>query len=155
VLREYEHVDMVYELVVSASCYAQLKRHRMLTLTPQPYDAALGITVPDSFDQVGLTVLFRDLADRSADCAARIERLAPEAAPYALTNAHRRRVLVKLNAREIFHFARLREDAHAQWDIRRTAARMLEEARPRMPLTLLLATGKDRFGEARESLLGG
>jgi thymidylate synthase ThyX len=152
VLREYEHVSATFEVVVSGSCFAQLKRHRMATLTVLPYDPSLGVTVPPALTEAGLEPRFREIVSRAEDCAARIAGLAPPAAAYGLTNAHRRRVLVRMNARELYHLSRLREDAHAQWDIRRVAARMLALARERMPLTLALAAGKDRFDEVRGRL---
>jgi len=46
VLREFEQADLHFELVVSAGCFAQLKRHRMATLTGQDYDPSLGVTIP-------------------------------------------------------------------------------------------------------------
>ncbi len=186
-LREYEQVDLVFDLVVSASCFAQLKRHRMASMTPLRYDPALGVTVPDSFVEAGLTAEFQDLVARSEECYRKVKAAVesgetggstststggagyhtgadpavkgPDShyhagpADYALTNAHRRRVLFKCNAREMHHLSRLREDAHAQWDIRRVASRMIELARERMPLTLLLAAGKDRFEERRREAL--
>jgi len=54
---------------------------------------------------------------------------------------------MKLNARELYHIARLRADRHAQWDIRRLTERMLALGREAMPLTLMMAGGKDRFAE--------
>ena len=51
--------------------------------------------------------------------------------------------------------ARLREDVHAQWDIRRLAGRMLALARERMPITLALAEGKDRFASRQQALFPG
>jgi thymidylate synthase ThyX len=54
---------------------------------------------------------------------------------------------MKLNARELYHIARLRADRHAQWDIRLLTEKMLEQARVAMPLTLMMASGKDRFAE--------
>jgi thymidylate synthase ThyX len=152
VLREYEHVDLVYELVVSASCFAQLKRHRMATLTPLDYDPALGVTIPESFVGAGLLGRFRELAARSEEVSRRIARIAPAAAAYPLLNAHRRRVLLKLNARELVHLSRLRQDGHAQWDIRRVSGRMVDLGRERMPLALLAAAGKDAFEEMRRTL---
>ena len=152
VLREFEHVDLVFELIVSASCFAQLKRHRMATLTALPYDPALGLTIPDSFAANDLNGRFRELAARTEEVHRRILEVAAPAASYVLTNAHRRRVLIKLNARELIHVSRLREDAHAQWDIRRAVVRMVALARERMPLTLLLASGKDRFEALRRDL---
>ena len=167
VLREYELVAAEFEVVVSAACYAQLKRHRMATIVPLPYDPGLGVTVPDSVERAGLGEELRRLADRATEVWLAIDALARpgEAAPlagggrpaaaYALVNAQRRRVLVRMNARELHHFSRLREDAHAQWDIRRVAGRMLALARERMPITLALAGGKDRFALQRQELLPG
>jgi thymidylate synthase ThyX len=47
-----------------------------------------------------------------------------------------------MNARELYHFARLRCDSHAQWDIRDIAGRMIALARAKAPLTFLMACGK-------------
>ncbi len=84
----------------------------------------------------------------------RIRKAAPAAAPYILTNAHRRRVCIKLNARELYHLARLRSDGHAQWDIRNISDGMLAQARKAMPLTLMLAAGKDGFSRTCEKAFG-
>jgi flavin-dependent thymidylate synthase len=147
VLREFEYADLLFELTVSASCFAQLKRHRMATLTGQDYDPALGVTVPPAVAAVGLEAPFREIIDRTEALHGELNKAAPHAAAYILTNAHRRRVALKVNARELYHIARLRADGHAQWDIRETAVRMVALAREAMPLTLMLATGKDAFAE--------
>jgi thymidylate synthase ThyX len=52
---------------------------------------------------------------------------------------------MKINARELYHIARLRADEHAQWDIRETAEQMVKRGKKAMPLTLMMATGKDSF----------
>ena len=69
-------------------------------------------------------------------------------------NAHRRRVLVTLSARELYHVSRLREDEHAQWDIQLIAAEMVRQAADVMPLTLVLACGKDAFPGRYEQVFG-
>jgi len=145
VLREFEHVDLLFELTVSASCFAQLKRHRMATLTVQDYDPALGVTVPPAIREIGMEGSFMDIVNRTNEIYGQLRKAAFAAAPYILTNAHRRRVALKVNARELYHMARLRADRHAQWDIRQLTEKMLSAARLVMPLTLLLATGKDGF----------
>jgi len=76
------------------------------------------------------------------------------AAPYVLTNAHRRRVLMCLNARELYHISRLREDKHAQWDIQNVARRMREQAQAVMPLVMGLACGKDRYNQMYKKIYG-
>jgi hypothetical protein len=75
-------------------------------------------------------------------------------AEYVLTNAHCKRVLWKTNARELYHFSRLREDATAQWDIRRVASEMTRRAVAKMPMTLLLIGGKDAYPDVYRRVFG-
>jgi len=156
VARAFEEVSLTYELTVSASCFAQLKRHRMATLLAQDYDTALGVTKPPAVEEAG-----EGAGERFQRAVERAERLheilcekVPAAAPYALTNAHRRRVLFSCNVRELYHFARLRLDEHAQWDIRAVAARMVGLARERLPLALTMACGKHEFEKLFEEVFG-
>jgi thymidylate synthase ThyX len=86
-----------------------------------------------------------NVMQRTESAYSRIRKESPLAAPYILTNAHRKRVLMKLNARELYHLSRMRADSHAQWDIRDLAGEMLKQARKVMPLTLMMACGKDNF----------
>ena len=145
VLREFENAELHFELLISASCFAQMKRHRMATLTCQGYDPALGVTIPPAVSEIGMYDALMEIVARSEDVYDRIKGLFPPAAGYILTNAHRRRVSMKINVRELYHIARLRADTHAQWDIRKTAAEMVKLGKESMPLALMLATGKDGF----------
>lgn len=144
-IREFENADLYFELTVSASCFAQLKRHRMATIICQEYDPSLGITIPPAIREIGMEGLLIEMASRTGEIYDRLKKISPAAAPYILTNAHRKRVFMKVNARELYHISRLREDIHAQWDIRETAGRMVRLGKKVMPLTLMLATGKNSF----------
>ena len=152
--REFEHADLVYDLVLSASCFAQLKRHRMSTLTWQRYDPALGVTVPSSVREAGAEKEFLAVIDRTNETHARLETKIGPAADYVLTNAHRRRALLKINVRELYHISRLREDATAQWEIRAIAGEMSRSAAKVMPLSCLLVGGKDAFPRIYERVFG-
>ena len=154
VLREFEYVSLTFELVVSATCFAQLKRHRMSTLATQSYNPELGVVVPPSIQEVGAEPVFREIIEASEVCFDRLKSEMETGAEYILTNAHCKRVLWKVNAREFYHFSRLREDASAQWDIRQVAARMTELAKEVMPLTMLLVGGKDLYPEIYASVFG-
>ncbi len=154
VLREFEHVDLTFELIVSATCFAQLKRHRMATLTAQAYSPDLGVVVPPSIKAVGAESSFLDIMDRTQNLYVDLSHKLPHGAEYILSNAHCKRVLWKANAREFYHFSRLREDATAQWDIRIVAAEMTRLASQVMPLTLLLVGGKDAYPEIYCSVFG-
>ena len=153
-LREFEHADLTFDLVVSASCFAQLKRHRMATLTTQRYDPGLGVTVPPSVREIGAEAEFLEVIGRTDETHAALEKDVGPAADYILTNAHRRRALLKLNVRELYHMSRLREDATAQWEIRRTTAEMSRLAKKVMPLACLLLGGKDAYPELYAKVFG-
>ncbi len=144
-LREFEHVDLTFELIVSASCFAQLKRHRMATLTCQPYDPSLGTTIPPSIKAIGASREFLMVIKEAEGLYHKLKPAIGEAASYVLSNAHRRRVLFKANVRELYHISRLREDLSAQWDIRYVVARMIKMARRVMPLSFILAGGNGCF----------
>jgi len=152
--REFEYVDLTFDLVVSASCFAQLKRHRMATLTAQDYNPELGVTVPPSVEQVGAKGEFMDTIEETNSVYSRLKEKMNVGAEYVLTNAHRRRMLLKVNARELYHISRLREDATAQWDIRDVTGEMSRLAREKMPLTCLLLGGKDAYPGMYEEIFG-
>jgi flavin-dependent thymidylate synthase len=153
-LREFEHVQLTFEVVLSASCYAQLKRHRMTSQTVQDYSPELGVTVPPSIAEAGLEERLTESVELAEDLYRRLCEEHPIAAPYALSNAHRRRVLISCNLREMYHLVRLREDIHAQWDIRSLAGRLRELVEASMPLGSLLLCGKDGFAERFERIFG-
>lgn len=144
-LREFEYVNLTYDMVISASCFAQLKRHRMSTMTCQAYNPELGITIPESILEIGMDKEFKDVIKKTEDVYYKIAKKYPDAAPYILTNSHRRRLLFNCNARELYHISRLREDEHAQWDIRNITGVMSKLAKEVMPLTMLLIGGKNRY----------
>ncbi len=154
VLREFEYVQLLYELTISAAGFAQLKRHRLLTLTVQPYDPALGLTIPAAVNQAGIEKKFKEIIARTETVYDRIHQPLPDVAPYLLTNGHRRRVLLSVNARELYHIARLRQDREAQWDIRALARRMSKLAKQVMPLTFLFIGGKDHYPTIYQEIFG-
>jgi thymidylate synthase ThyX len=152
--REFEYADLTFNVSLSAACFGQLKRHRMTTITSQRYEPSLGATIPDSIKKTGLEKDFRKIISRTEEVYHQIKNETPLAAPYILTNSHRKRVLIRMNARELYHISRLREDAHSQWDIRKLATELTQKAREVMPMTFAFAGGKDRFGEIREKVFG-
>jgi flavin-dependent thymidylate synthase len=154
VLREFEHIRCTFSIIVSASCFAQLKRHRVATLTYQRYDPELGVTIPQSVFDSAMDRQFIAFIDRTNALYEKMKASFPVEAAYLLTNAHRRRVLLSMNARELYHMSRLREDEHAQWEIREATKTMIEKVRKKMPLTLLVTAGKDRYPEIYRSIFG-
>ena len=153
-LREFEYTNLTYNIVLSSACFGQLKRHRMSTITSQDYSPSLGVTVPQSIKDIGMEKYFMEVIDKTNENYAKIKQDTPNVAPYILTNAHRKRVLIRVNARELYHISRLRQDAHAQWDIQNVSWAMVEEAKKVMPLTLGLIGGKDQYNDVYKNVFG-
>jgi len=143
--RCFEFVDLVFELVCSASCFAQLKRHRMASLLAGPYDPRLGVVVPPSIRDSGGETGFLKTTGEVANLSSGVGAAGEEVGDYLLTNAHCRRVLMKMNLRELYHFSRLRMDGHAQWEIRELAQKMCAAAADSLPLSAAFLGGKDQF----------
>lgn len=152
--RELEYVNLTYDMVVSASCFAQLKRHRMASIITQAYNPQLGVTVPQSIIDIGMENEFKSVIHQTEDTYSLISKEQHAVAPYVLTNAHRRRVLFGCNARELYHVSRLREDKHAQWDIQNISRKMSSLAKEVMPLTMLLIGGKDNYTKIYKDVFG-
>ncbi len=152
--REFEYANLTFSIVLSSACFGQLKRHRMSTITAQAYEPGLDITVPESINEISMDKYFRQIIDKTNDVYTTINKEVPLAAPYILTNAHRKRVLIRLNGREMYHISRLREDAHAQWDIQNISRAMSKKAKQVMPLVFECIGGKDKYNEIYKSIFG-
>jgi thymidylate synthase ThyX len=107
-LRELEHTTLTLDCVMDQGAYFDVKRHRIMTQTPQPLTVDLGYAVPAAIVEAGFAAEY----DRALEAAARANREIatefPHAAAYVVPNAYNRRVLLSLNLRELFHFAHLR-----------------------------------------------
>jgi thymidylate synthase ThyX len=135
---------MTFEVIMSAAAFAQFKRHRMTSITWNPYDPDLGLTVPKAITDAGLQDELLLINNKATKLANKMGMKHP-ATPYVWTNAHRRRVLITLNLREMYHMSRLREDESAQWDIRQLVGQMSELARQVFPICAGFLGGKDQF----------
>ena len=148
VLREFEYLDFVFELNISSACFGQMKRHRMSTITAQNYNIDLGVKIPQAIINIGYQEEFLKVIEQTNEVFKYfMQKYGQKAAEYVLTNSHIRKLLMKINARELYHLSRLREDKHAQWDIRNISAKMIELAKKAAPITTFLICGKDKFCE--------
>jgi thymidylate synthase ThyX len=153
-LREFEFTNLTFSLIVSAGCFGQLKRHRIASLTCQGYEPELGLTIPESVIQVGEEKEFIRIAKKSEALYKKIEKKHPGVGTYILTNAHRKRVLLRINLRELYHISRLREDPTAQWDIRDKANKMSALANKVMSITASLLGGKSDYPKIYRAVYG-
>lgn len=143
-LRELEHTAITCEVVCDQGGYFELKRHRMMTQTPQALTTRLGYAVPRDLDEVGLGPAYRQAMHSAAQAYETLYAEAPHAASYVVPNAFNRRVLMTLNLREAFHLIELRTAPNAHFSVRHTAAQLLAVLRRAYPALTAFMRVADR-----------
>jgi thymidylate synthase ThyX len=135
-LRELEHTSYTFDLLMDQGAYAEFKRHRMMTQTPQIQTAALGYAVPRRIVEAGFDADYRRAMDSAQVMWAKLNDFNPQVAQYVVPNGFNRRVLATFNLREAFAFCQLRAAANAHFSIRRVAQRIYEEIKSVHPLLM-------------------
>ncbi|MCX7607755.1 MAG: FAD-dependent thymidylate synthase [Anaerolineales bacterium] len=133
-LRELEHTSYTFDLLLDQGAYAEFKRHRMMTQTPQRPSTRLGYLLPRLMVEAGLETEYRTAMEAAAECYETLAAWNPHVAGYIVPNGFHRRVLFTMNLREAFAFCRLRAASNAHFSIRRVAQRVAAEIRRVHPL---------------------
>ncbi len=134
-LRELEYCTYTFDLVMDQGAYAEFKRHRMMTQTPQQLTTRLGYETPRLIVEAGLRDRYEEAMDAAAEMHEKLRAFRPEIAQYVVPNACRRRVLARFNLREAYAFCQLRSAPNAHFSMRRVAQQVYEairEVHPRL-----------------------
>ncbi|HSO13302.1 MAG TPA: FAD-dependent thymidylate synthase [Anaerolineales bacterium] len=126
-LRELEYCTYTFDLIMDQGAYAEFKRHRMMTQTPQRLTTRLGYTTPLLMTEAGFGSEYEAAMDAAANLYEKLHDFNPAVAQYVVPNGFNRRVLAQFNLREAYAFCQLRSAANAHFSIRRVAQRMYEE----------------------------
>jgi len=133
-LRELEHELFTFDITLDQGAYNELKRHRMMTQSPQLLTTKLGYAIPRRFSAAGLEDTYRDAMDSACRLYDKLFEINAHTAAYIIPNAYNRRLLITLNLRSAFHFLSLRSAPNAHFSIRRIAQKMAEELQACSPL---------------------
>ena len=126
-LRELEYCTYTFDLVMDQGAYAEFKRHRMMTQTPQRLTTRLGYATPLLITEAGFRSEYEAAMESALSLFEKLYQFNPDVAQYVVPNGFNRRVLAQFNLREAFAFCQLRSAANAHFSIRRVAQRMYEE----------------------------
>jgi thymidylate synthase ThyX len=118
-VRELEHAYYTFDATLDQGAYFELKRHRMMTQTPQRLRSDLGYAVPRLIVDAGFEAPYRKAMEQAAEAFNHLEAWNPHVAAYLVPNGFNRRVLMTMNLREVYHFCELRADKNAHFSIRR------------------------------------
>ena len=133
-LRELEHSTYTFDLLMDQGAYAEFKRHRMMTQTPQRLTCLHGYAVPRRFVDAGFEDQYRLAMDTAGTVWQKLADWNMDVAQYLVPNGYNRRVLATFNLREAYSFCQLRTSANAHFSIRRVAQRLAEEIKRVHPL---------------------
>ena len=126
-LRELEYATYTFDLVMDQGAYAEFKRHRMMTQTPQRLTTELGYATPRLITEAGFVEQYELAMKAAAATYERLYEFNPQIAQYVVPNGYNRRVLAQFNLREAYAFCQLRSARNAHFSIRRIAERIYEE----------------------------
>ncbi len=133
-LRETELARYTFDVTIDQGGYFELKRHRMMTQTPQSLTTRLGYAVPRRIVSAGIESLYRQAMEDAAQAYEELAAYNPHVASYVVPNGYNRRVLLDFNLRTAGHFTGLRSAANAHFSMRRLALRIADEIRAVTPL---------------------
>lgn len=133
-LRELEYSKVMFDLTLDQGAYFELKRHRMMTQTPQRLTTHLGYCIPSMIVRAGLENHYRKAMTTARETYEILEKVNPNIAAYVVPNAYNRRVLLSMNLRTARHLIQLRTGLRAHFSIRRAAAAMGENVIQSSPL---------------------
>jgi thymidylate synthase ThyX len=151
-LRELEYSTYTFDLVMDQGAYAEFKRHRMMTQTPQRLTTRLGYTIPRLVSESGFGERYEAAMESATRMYEKLYEFDPNVAQYVVPNGFNRRVLAQFNLREAFAFCQLRSASNAHFSIRRVAQRMYEEmARVHPLLTKYMKLGDETWQSVEEN----
>ena len=133
-LRELEHSNYTFDLIMDQGAYAEFKRHRMMSQTPQLQSAALGYASPHLITEAGFGSQYDAAMNAAQTMWKKLNDFNPYVAQYVVPNGFNRRVLATFNLREAYAFCQLRAASNAHFSIRRVAQRIYEEIASVHPL---------------------
>jgi len=126
-LRELEYSSYTFDLLMDQGAYAEFKRHRMMTQTPQKLTTRLGYSIPRLITEAGFVSEYEEAMESATKMYEKLYEVNPGVAQYVVPNGFNRRVLAQFNLREAYAFCQLRSAANAHFSIRRIAQRVYEE----------------------------
>ena len=133
-LRELEYCTYTFDLVMDQGAYAEFKRHRIMTQTPQRLTTRLGYATPLLMMEAGFGSQYDAAMETAGKVFEKLYEFNPAVAQYVVPNGYNRRVLAHFNLREAYAFCQLRSAANAHFSIRRVAQKMYEEMAKVHPL---------------------
>ena len=133
-MREFEHVLFMFDVVMDYGAFRDLQRHRICTQTNQVLTAGLGYDIPKDIEKAGVADKYKKAMDKAKDVYNKISKKYPLQAQYILPLGFKKRFLLTMNLREVYHFVKLRTLPLAHESYRLIAYKVYEQMKEKYPL---------------------
>ncbi len=120
-LREFENAVYTFDVLMDYGAFRDVQRHRMCTQTNQDFTVDYGYDVPSEVVEAGMDNEFRLCMETAKEAHNALKPELPAEAAYIIPMAYKKRVLMTMNLRELFHFIKLRSTQHGHISYRRIA----------------------------------
>ena len=126
-LREFENVVYTFDVLMDYGAFRDVQRHRMCTQTNQVFTADHGFDTPEEVVEAGMENEFKLCMNTAKEVYGAISKELPDEAAYIIPLAYKKRVLMTMNLRELFHFIKLRSGKMGHESYRKIAWDMYDE----------------------------
>jgi thymidylate synthase ThyX len=133
-LRELEHINYTFDIMVDYGAFRDIQRHRICTQTNQELTVEHGFSMPQEFKDIGLKKDFEDCMKMAVEAFNEISKDFPKEAQYVVPLAFKKRTLFTWNLRELHHFIKLRSSKQGHRSYRRIAQLVYDELEEVHPL---------------------
>jgi len=133
-LRELEHINYTFDIMVDYGAFRDIQRHRICTQTNQDLTVEHGFSIPQEIVDIGLKKDFEDCMGMAVEAFNEISKDFPKEAQYLVPLAFRKRTLFTWNLRELHHFIKLRSSKQGHASYRKIAQQVYDELEKFYPL---------------------
>jgi thymidylate synthase ThyX len=133
-MRELEHLQFTFDIIIDYGAFRDLQRHRICTQTNQLLTTDMGYDVPKDIINAGVESQYRRAMEQAKALYDKLKDKYPLQAQYLLPLGFRKRFLLTMNLREVYHFVKLRTVPFAHESYRLIAYKLYEIMRKKYPL---------------------
>jgi thymidylate synthase ThyX len=133
-LRELEHSLFTFDIIMDYGAFRDLQRHRMCTQTNTVLTTDLGYDTPKDIINAGVEEDYKKAMEKAKEVYDKVKDKYPLEAQYILPLGFRKRFLVSMNLREIYHLVKIRTTPMAHDSYRRIAYKVYELVKEKYPL---------------------
>jgi thymidylate synthase ThyX len=132
-MRELEHAQFLFDVIIDYGAFRDLQRHRICTQTNQVLTTNLGYDVPKDIQNAGVADKYKEAMEKAKEVYEKVAKTYPLEAQYLLPLGFKKRYILSMNLREVYHLVKLRTVPLAHESYRLIAYKVYEQMKEKYP----------------------